>query len=261
MNPENTEVPLLATPEAENAAADAAAAGILGDDSLLGPALEGEALEDEIRRQVEYFLSREYLSTDPYLVSQMNSDMYFPITTVATLTTFKVDLEVLVKTLRKSTLLSVNDNGTMVKPSFKIQRNTLILRDIPSSTKVEEVQGIFQGEGCPTTTGIRPDIGDCWFVTFNSEEDALSALDFVRGRTFHDAPVKARIKSENLLRSLSWHEDGRPICGLQLLPSVWRPAHARRRPSGTAANARRRWRRSQTAWRWHRRTQEGLSRR
>jgi len=93
---------------------------------------EGEALEDEIRRQVEYFLSREYLSTDPYLVSQMNS-----ITTVATLTTFKVDLEVLVKTLRKSTLLSVNDNGTMVKPSFKIQRNTLILRDIPSSTKVE----------------------------------------------------------------------------------------------------------------------------
>lgn len=205
MNPENTEVPLLATPEAENAAADAAAAGILGDDSLLGPALEGEALEEEIRRQVEYFLSREYLSTDPYLVSQMNSDMYFPITTVATLTTFKVDLEVLVKTLRKSTLLSVNDNGTMVKPSFKIQRNTLILRDIPSSTKVEEVQGIFQGEGCPTTTGIRPDIGDCWFVTFNSEEDALSALDFVRGRTFHDAPVKARIKSENLLRSFTYY--------------------------------------------------------
>jgi la-related protein 4 len=98
---------------------------------------EGEALEEEIRRQVEYFLSREYLSTDPYLVSQMNSDMYFPITTVATLTTFKVDLEVLVKTLRKSTSLSVNDNGTMVKPNFKIQRNTLILRDIPSSTKVE----------------------------------------------------------------------------------------------------------------------------
>jgi la-related protein 4 len=205
MNPENTEVPLLATPtDAEQHAVDnSAAAGILADDSLLGPALEGEALEEEIRRQVEYFLSREYLSTDPYLVSQMNSDMYFPITTVATLTTFKVDLEVLVKTLRKSTSLSVNDNGTMVKPNFKIQRNTLILRDIPSSTKVEEVQAIFQGEGCPATTGIRPDIGDCWFVTFNSEEDALKALDFVRGRTFQDAPVKARIKSENLLRSFT----------------------------------------------------------
>jgi la-related protein 4 len=206
MNPENTEVPLLATPtDAEQHAAvdNSAAAGILADDSLLGPALEGEALEEEIRRQVEYFLSREYLSTDPYLVSQMNSDMYFPITTVATLTTFKVDLEVLVKTLRKSTSLSVNDNGTMVKPNFKIQRNTLILRDIPSSTKVEEVQAIFQGEGCPATTGIRPDIGDCWFVTFTSEEDALKALDFVRGRTFQDAPVKARIKSENLLRSFT----------------------------------------------------------
>jgi hypothetical protein len=67
------------------------------------------------------------------------------------------------------------------------------------------VQAIFQGEGCPATTGIRPDIGDCWFVTFNSEEDALKALDFVRGRTFQDAPVKARIKSENLLRSLYVH--------------------------------------------------------
>jgi la-related protein 4 len=194
---------------------------------------EGEALEEQVRLQVEYFLSREYLSTDPYLVSQMNSDMYFPITTVATLTTYKVDLEILVKALRKSTALMVNENGTMVKPSFKIQRNTLILRDIPSSTKVEvrllqsfssilpqiasisafppifqlqfqfsqEVQGIFQGEGCPAVTGIRPDIGDCWFVTFTSEEDALKALDFVRGRTFHDVPVKARIKSENLLRA------------------------------------------------------------
>jgi hypothetical protein len=40
---ENTEVeaqrPLLASPEAENATAEGTATGILGDDSLLGPAL------------------------------------------------------------------------------------------------------------------------------------------------------------------------------------------------------------------------------
>jgi len=198
---------LLPSPEADVAAADAAVTGIWREpfDSLLGPPLEGEALEDELRRQLEYFLSPEYLATDPDLVSQMNSDMSFPITTVATLTTFKVDMDVLLKSISKSSSLTISDDGTKVTPNFKIQRNTIILRDIPSSTKVEEVQSIFQGANCPVVTGIRPDIEDCWFVTFNSEEDALTALDFVRERSFRDAPIKARIKSENLLRIFSYY--------------------------------------------------------
>jgi len=151
---------LLPSPEADVAAADAAVTGIWREpfDSLLGPPLgagsvffhlifsfvphtqlhsEGEALEDELRRQLEYFLSPEYLATDPDLVSQMNSDMSFPITTVATLTTFKVDMDVLLKSISKSSSLTISDDGTKVTPNFKIQRNTIILRDIPSSTKVE----------------------------------------------------------------------------------------------------------------------------
>ncbi len=98
---------------------------------------EGEALEDEVRRQIEYYLSREYLASDPVLVSQMNSEMYFPISTLAALSTVKADTATIVKSLRKSTTLSINASGTMVKPNFKLSRNTVILRDIPTSSNPE----------------------------------------------------------------------------------------------------------------------------
>lgn len=48
---------------------------------------------------------------------------------------------------------------------------------------------------------IRSDVGDTWFVTMDSEDDALNTILALRGKTFQGKPIKARLKSENLLRS------------------------------------------------------------
>lgn len=48
---------------------------------------------------------------------------------------------------------------------------------------------------------IRSDVGDTWFVTMDSEDDALTTILALRGKTFEGKAIKARLKSENLLRS------------------------------------------------------------
>ena len=49
----------------------------------------------------------------------------------------------------------------------------------------------------------RSDVGDTWFVTFATEDDAKTALQAITGKTFNDKPVKGRLKQESLKKSLS----------------------------------------------------------
>lgn len=48
---------------------------------------------------------------------------------------------------------------------------------------------------------IRSDVGDTWFITMDSEDDALSTILALRGKSFEGKVIKARLKSENILRS------------------------------------------------------------
>lgn len=65
-------------------------------------------------------------------------------------------------------------------------------------TKIRE---IFTGDGVAPIKSIRSDVGDTWFVTMDSEDDALNTILALRGKTFEGKAIKARLKSENLLRS------------------------------------------------------------
>ncbi len=46
------------------------------------PRPEGPALLEALRRQVEFYFSKENLATDQYLVSQMNAQHFVPISTI-----------------------------------------------------------------------------------------------------------------------------------------------------------------------------------
>ena len=133
--------------------------------------------------------------------------------------------------------LILDADQRLVKPNFKIQRNTIILRDIAAdipetvcfarrqsdasaptvlvnhaqprgdrrprtggTAAPQEVRAIFDGGDCAAIKNIRADIGDTWFVSFESEADAINTLFVIRERTFRDQKVRAGIKSENLLR-------------------------------------------------------------
>jgi len=99
--------------------------------------LEGEALEEAVRAQLEYLLSRDHLASDYFLVSQMNAEMYVPMATLASLCTFSTDVAFVTSCMKKSTTTTLDPTGTLIKPNFKISRTTLILRDISSSVEPE----------------------------------------------------------------------------------------------------------------------------
>ncbi len=94
-------------------------------------------VEQAIAKKVLFWLSRENLQTDTYLVSHMNADMWVDI---EVLTHFKglkalnADAALVAKVMRSSDRVVVSEDGKTIKPSFKLERRTLILRDIASST-------------------------------------------------------------------------------------------------------------------------------
>ncbi|POM65220.1 hypothetical protein PHPALM_19100 [Phytophthora palmivora] len=165
-------------------------------------ALEGAELKQAIKRQVEFYFSRANLANDAYLVSQMNSQMYVPVEVIINFSKIKQltdNTALLVEAVQDSTICSLNSSKDAIKPNIKSERTTIILREIPSSTKPEEVEAIF--EGCGKVASVRSDVGDTWFVTMNSESEAVSTLLALRSKTFNGAAIKARLKSENVLKS------------------------------------------------------------
>lgn len=172
--------------------------------------LEGDELKAAIQKQVEYYFSKENLQVDWYLRSQMNAEMFVPIKTIAEFRMLKsltTDLELIVSVMKKSQCVVVDETGAFVRPTLRAFRNTLILRDIPSTTDPEEVKGIFKdmknSEGKTIEIlDISSDIGDCWYVTFENDDVAIKILESLRGQLFKNQPVQARIKTESNVRNV-----------------------------------------------------------
>ena len=133
--------------------------------------------------------------------------------------------------LANSTLTVLDDR---IKANIKTGgRITLILREIPSDVPVAEIRDIFAYEGCKPIASIRPDIEDTWFVNMESEEDAKATLlDLTfKKRTFRGSSVKARLKSDTVVRSFYTP----PPPPQHFAPMPYNPAGT---PSSSVINAR-----------------------
>jgi hypothetical protein len=111
------------------------------------------------------------------------------------------DEELVQRAIEQSSLVTLQDGR--IKSNVKTGRSTIILREIPSDAPEEEVREIFSFSGCKPVTSIRSEIGDTWFVSMESEDDAKDAiLDLkVKKILFRGVPVKARLKSETIVKS------------------------------------------------------------
>lgn len=65
----------------------------------------------------------------------------------------------------------------------------------------KQIRQMFTGEGVAPIRSIRSDVGDTWFITMDSEDEAFSTILALRSKNFEGKPIKARLKSENILRS------------------------------------------------------------
>uniref|UniRef100_A0A3B4BH36 HTH La-type RNA-binding domain-containing protein n=1 Tax=Periophthalmus magnuspinnatus TaxID=409849 RepID=A0A3B4BH36_9GOBI len=111
------------------------------------------------------FPSREHLSNDLYLKSQMDSDQYLPISTLTSLDKVKslsTDMELITDILKSSDWKSL-------RPQYCVYLEALFTSDkLPKFLSCEFVSN------------------DNWFVTFESEADADTQFWFKR---FHSPPA------------------------------------------------------------------------
>uniref|UniRef100_S4RCV5 La ribonucleoprotein 4 n=1 Tax=Petromyzon marinus TaxID=7757 RepID=S4RCV5_PETMA len=163
--------------------------------------MKPEELKEILRKQLEYYFSRENLANDMYLVSQMDSDHYVPIWTIANFNQVKrltADTDLIVEVLKSSPLVQVDEKGEKVRPNHK--RCIVILREVPESTPIEEVESLFKSENCPRFVSCEFAHNDSWYVTFESDADAQQAYKYLReeAKTFLGKPIMARIKAKSM---------------------------------------------------------------
>ena len=147
--------------------------------------------------------TKNSLETDEYLKSKVSASGAVPIEAVAQAPNV-LDIcsnpEIVKKALFECRSVYIAEDG--VRSFIKPEQNTLILRDIPSSTSPEEIAGLFSSTpDCPPAEVVKPDMNDTWFVSFASEGDARAALLAIRNARFLDKPVRARLKTESLIKS------------------------------------------------------------
>ncbi|XP_056158148.1 la-related protein 4 isoform X2 [Lampris incognitus] len=162
--------------------------------------LSSENLRESLKKELEFYFSRENLSKDLYLMSQMDSDQFVPIWTIASMEGIKVlttDIDLILDVLRSSPMVQVDEKGEKVRPNHK--RCIIILREIPETTPVEEVESLFKNENCPKVISVEFAHNNNWYITFQSDTDAQQAYRYLREevKTFQGKPIMARIKAIN----------------------------------------------------------------
>jgi hypothetical protein len=166
--------------------------------------LEGEELIKALVQQVEIIFSRENLMSDYNIVSKMNGDMCVNISVVLEsprISKLTTDASHLLTAMRQTNKVILDEATSTVKPSFKLQRNTIIIRDVAPDTPQEDLKNIFDNLK-DKITSIHSDVGNTWFITFADEDTTTDAFLLSRGKQFQGKSVQARVKSENLLKSV-----------------------------------------------------------
>ncbi|XP_066527100.1 la ribonucleoprotein 4Aa isoform X2 [Hoplias malabaricus] len=162
--------------------------------------LSAESLRESLKKELEFCFSRENLSKDLYLISQMDSDQFVPIWTIASMEGIKVlttDMDLILEVLRSSPMVQVDEKGEKVRPNHK--RCIIILREVPETTPVEEVEALFKNDNCPKVISVEFAHNNNWYITFQSDTDAQQAYKYLREevKTFQGKPIMARIKAIN----------------------------------------------------------------
>ncbi|XP_065816971.1 la ribonucleoprotein 4Aa isoform X3 [Labrus bergylta] len=162
--------------------------------------VSSENLRESLKKELEFYFSRENLSKDLYLMSQMDSDQFVPIWTIASMEGIKAlttDMDLILDVLRSSPMVQVDEKGEKVRPNHK--RCIIILREVPETTPVEEVEALFKNDNCPKVMSVEFAHNNNWYITFQSDTDAQQAYKYLREevKTFQGKPIMARIKAIN----------------------------------------------------------------
>ena len=71
-------------------------------------------------------------------------------------------------------------------------RFSLLLREIPKETPVEQIIELFEKGDCPNCDSCEFAGNSFWYANFLSEADARTAFAYLSGKQFLGAPIKVR---------------------------------------------------------------------
>ncbi|CCD69787.1 HTH La-type RNA-binding domain-containing protein [Caenorhabditis elegans] len=159
------------------------------------PPLSREEIKQLLKNQLEYYFSRENLSSDRYLKCQMDSDNYVPINVLAgfpKIMRLTTDVDLIVEALKESTNVELDEKFEKVRAITK--RKVMLIREIPETHREEVVKLIADG---PPYTDLQYGVNDGWYVTYENELDAQVAYVAVQHRKneITQKQVCARIKT------------------------------------------------------------------
>lgn len=160
-----------------------------------------EEILTELESLFSHMFSREVIESDSFMQSVMTSAMTLPISVILEsprVQSVTTDRDLILQALSSShSVVVVEDH---VRPNYKIEQNTIIVRDLENISE-ESLKALFFENGCPAVTSCRSDMNSSWFLSFRNEDDAREALLKIRGAKFNGQPVRARLKTESMAKS------------------------------------------------------------
>jgi len=169
------------------------------------------ALEDKIKKQVEFYFSDSNFPKDKFLRAQaaLNEEGYVPLSVVASFSKMKAltsDITAIVKALQDSEHLKVSSDGTMVKRIADLPQEdvsaikTVYAKGFPAEQgyTLDDVESVFGKFGKILCVRIRKGLGKrikpSVFVEFNTAEEARAAA--AATSTFKDKPLEVLMKAD-----------------------------------------------------------------
>ena len=170
--------------------------------------------QEAVVEALDQIFAPENRHGDAYLRSLFTSKLCVPIRGLCKcerLAALGATSEMVIDAAKTSKICSLDASGTMIRPNDVVERrNTLVLREAAVGTSAAEVAAVFEGAtNCPRPRSPpRAESSDSWVVTFDDEDRCLAALEAIRGATCKGAPIRARVRGEDLLRGLPALEEG-----------------------------------------------------
>lgn len=158
-----------------------------------------DRLIEQVRAELESYFAPSNIANDFNLRQKMTTDGFIDINLLLDLKLMQdlvTNRDVLLEAISRSKLLKMNTGCTMVKYMPILERNILILRDIPDKTMKEEIMTIFDNEHCSPPHEVHSDIGNHWFCQFHTEEQCLATAQYLNMHgVFKGEKLHVRVKA------------------------------------------------------------------
>ena len=153
-------------------------------------------------------MSVRYMANNPSFVSKLDEDGYMSLDYLLSLPDFQqlvIIEEDLVDIIPSIPSLSLSPDKKGVRISLPVARKTVIIRDSAETTTEESIRSLLSSFSIEC---VKKEIGNSWFITLSSEEEAHQMVEYLSLHPLDGKLVKSRIKAEFYLKELMKNMEG-----------------------------------------------------